>query len=105
MLCTQIRPLIQERTLTGQTGLHLAAERDLPEIASVLLDNKIDFSAGTQGVLHINCPISFQIFPKNRHIFYSFFHFLDIIFPRFYSMFLSLSLFLFLTFSMHEDSI
>ena len=89
MLCTQIRPLIQERTLTGQTGLHLAAERDLPEIASVLLDNKIDFSAGTQGVLHINCPISFSIF------------------PRFYSMFLSLSLFLLLTFSthLHEDSI
>jgi len=36
---------LQERTLTGQTGLHLAADRDLPEITSVLLDNKIDFSA------------------------------------------------------------
>jgi hypothetical protein len=36
---------LQERTLTGQTALHLAAESDLPEIASVLLSNGIDFSA------------------------------------------------------------
>merc|ERR1711971_358702 len=35
----------QERTLTGQTGLHLAAESDSSEIASVLLNNGIDFSA------------------------------------------------------------
>jgi len=35
----------QERTLTGQTGLHLAAESDSSEIASVLLNNGIDFNA------------------------------------------------------------
>jgi ankyrin repeat protein len=36
---------MQERTLSGQTGLHLAAEFDLPEIASVLLNNGIDYAA------------------------------------------------------------
>jgi len=35
----------QERTLAGQTGLHLAAEADSGEIASVLLNNGMDFSA------------------------------------------------------------
>ena len=34
-----------ERTLTGQTGLHLAAEADNAEIAGVLLANNIDFAA------------------------------------------------------------
>jgi len=34
-----------ERTLTGQTGLHLAAEADSAEIAGVLLANSIDFAA------------------------------------------------------------
>ena len=38
-------PVLQERTLSGQTALHLAAESDLPEIVSVLLNNGIDFSA------------------------------------------------------------
>ena len=38
--------MLQERTLTGQTGLHLAAERDFHEITSVLLSNNIDFTAG-----------------------------------------------------------
>ena len=32
--------------MTGQTGLHLAAERDFPEITSVLINNNIDFTAG-----------------------------------------------------------
>ncbi|XP_023334642.1 rabankyrin-5 [Eurytemora carolleeae] len=36
---------VQERTLTGQTGLHIAAERDLPEIASVLINNNIEYAA------------------------------------------------------------
>ena len=36
----------QERTLTGHTGLHIAAERDLPDIASVLLSNNIEYAAG-----------------------------------------------------------
>ena len=36
---------VGERSLTGQTGLHLAAQQDSPEIASVLLSNGIDFSA------------------------------------------------------------
>ena len=31
-----------ERTLTGQTGLHLASEADNAEIAGVLLANSID---------------------------------------------------------------
>jgi ankyrin repeat protein len=35
----------QERSLAGQTGLHLAAESDSNEIASVLLANGIDFNA------------------------------------------------------------
>jgi hypothetical protein len=34
--------------MTGQTGLHLAAERDFPEITSVLINNNIDFTAGRQ---------------------------------------------------------
>ena len=34
-----------ERTLTGQTGLHLAAESDSDQIASILLANGVDFSA------------------------------------------------------------
>ena len=34
-----------ERTLTGQTGLHLAAESDTDQIASILLANGVDFSA------------------------------------------------------------
>jgi len=36
---------VQERTLSGQTALHLAAESDNFAIASVLLSNGIDFSA------------------------------------------------------------
>ena len=43
--------LIQERTLTGQTGLHIAAERDLPEIASVLINNNIEYAAGWDFIL------------------------------------------------------
>ena len=35
----------QERSLTGETGLHMAAERDFAEIASVLLNNGVDFAA------------------------------------------------------------
>ena len=34
-----------ERTLTGQTGLHLAAESDSDQIASILLANGVDFAA------------------------------------------------------------
>ena len=34
-----------ERNLSGQTGLHLAAESDADQIASVLLANGVDFSA------------------------------------------------------------
>ena len=34
-----------ERTLSGQTGLHLAAESDSDQIASILLANGVDFSA------------------------------------------------------------
>ena len=34
-----------ERTLSGQTGLHLSAESDTDQIASILLANGVDFSA------------------------------------------------------------
>ena len=34
-----------ERTLSGQTGLHLAAESENDAIASILLNNNIDWSA------------------------------------------------------------
>lgn len=36
---------VGERTLSGQTGLHLASESDNDQIASVLLSNNIDFAA------------------------------------------------------------
>ena len=36
---------VGERTLAGQTGLHLAAESDSDQIASVLLSNNIDWAA------------------------------------------------------------
>ena len=36
---------VGDRTLAGQTGLHLAAEADHDQIASVLLSNNIDYSA------------------------------------------------------------
>ena len=36
---------VGERNLSGQTGLHLAAESDNDPIASILLNNNIDWSA------------------------------------------------------------
>jgi len=36
---------VQEKSLNGWTGLHIAAERDLPDIASILINNNIDVSA------------------------------------------------------------
>ena len=45
-----------DRTLAGQTGLHLAAEADHDQIASVLLTNNIDFAAADEdgnNALHV----------------------------------------------------
>ena len=36
---------VSERNLSGQTGLHLAADADNADIASVLLSNNVDFTA------------------------------------------------------------
>ena len=36
---------VGERTLSGQTGLHLAAESENDAIASILINNNIDWSA------------------------------------------------------------